>query len=158
MSSRKSLYCFDTSSYIRAWHEAYPPDVVETFWERLDDAISEGIVISPDEVLQEMKKRSEDLHRWLKARDSCIVEIDDPLQQAVTKLLAANPEMAKNRKGASSADAWVIGLAHIRGAIVVSEETIVDSEKKPKIPGVCKRENIPCMKLLEFMRTQKWKI
>lgn len=153
------IYCFDTSSLIRAWHEAYPIDVVETFWDLFDDAISDGVVITPDEVLGETKKRSDDLHKWLKAREeACIVAIDDDLQDAVTELLRKNPRMAMNRKGASSADAWVVALAQIRGAVVVSEETMTDSQKRPKIPGVCKSENVGCHNLLQFMRDQQWKI
>ena len=42
--------------------------------------------------------------------------------------------------------------------IVVTEETMTDSEKRPKIPGVCKTRRIECINLLEFMRRQKWKI
>jgi predicted nucleic acid-binding protein len=152
-------YVFDTSSFVRAWHEAYPIDVVQTFWIRLHDAITDGVVLTPDEVLRETSKRSDELHKWLKEReDDCIVAIDDELEDAVTELLDKNPRMAMNRKGASSADAWVVALAKIRGATVISEETMTDSQKRPKIPGICKDNNLKCVNLLAFMRAQKWKI
>jgi hypothetical protein len=156
--TQQKLYCFDTSSYIRAWHEAYPLDVVETFWKRLDKAIGDGIVISPEEVFEEMKKRSDALALWLKERDGCRVEIDDEIQGEVLSILDTRPEMAKNRKGGSSADAWVVGLARLRKATVVSEESLTDSQKRPKIPGVCGELKVPCINLLAFMREQGWKI
>lgn len=103
-------------------------------------------------------KRSDGLHKWLKEReDPCIVSIDDDLEDAISDLLEQNPRMAMNRKGASSADAWVVALAKIRGGTVISEETMTDSEKRPKIPGVCQAINVNCENLLAFMRAQRWK-
>lgn len=154
-----ALYCVDTSSYIRAWHEAYPPDVVPSFWDRMDKAMKSGRVISPEEVLREVGKRSDELHEWLHARRDCFADIDDDLQDGVADILSANPLLAKNRKGASSADAWVIALARLRGVAVVSEETAVNhSEKRPKIPGVCGGVGVACMPLLQFMRAEKWRL
>jgi hypothetical protein len=152
-------YVFDTSSFIRAWHEAYPIDVMQTFWIRLHDAIIGGLVVAPDEVLRETSKRSDELHKWLKEREEhCIVSIDDDLEEAVVELLEKNPRMAMNRKGASAADAWVVALAKIRRGTVISEETMTDSQKRPKIPGVCKDNNVNCENLLAFMRALKWRI
>lgn len=159
MSPKPSPYVFDTSSLVRAWYEAYPIDVVATFWDRLHDAIGSGVVIAPDEVLRETSKRSDGLHTWLKERESdCIICIDDDMQDAVSDLLKKNPRMAMNRKGASSADVWVVALAQLRGATVISEESLHDSEKRPKIPGVCKDIGVNCANLIAFMRAQKWKI
>ena len=105
-------YVFDTSSFVRAWHEAYPIDIMHTFWDKLHDAITMGAVIAPDEVLRETSKRSDGLHKWLKERENhCIVAIDEELEDAVADLLEKTPRMAMNRKGASSADAWVVALA-----------------------------------------------
>lgn len=129
-----------------------------SFWERLSEEIEAGIIVSPVDVLLETEKRSPELHKWLKVRERCIVEIDDDLQDAVAEIVNDHPLMAKNRKGASSADAWVVSLAHLRAAIVVSEESLADSDKRPKIPGVCKQRNIMCMNLLGFMRAERWTI
>jgi hypothetical protein len=96
------VYCFDTSTFIRAWYEAYAPDVVPSFWEHLAQAMRGGTVIAPDEVLMETSKRSDDLHAWLKQQEQCFVQIDDELQEAVSALLRQVPLLAKNRKGASS--------------------------------------------------------
>lgn len=154
-----ALYCVDTSSYIRAWHEAYPPDVVPSFWDRMDKAMKNGRIISPEEVLREVGKRSDDLRAWLHARRDCFADIDDELQDAVAEVLAATPLLAKNRKGASSADAWVIALARLRGAAVVSEESEANhSAKRPRIPGVCRGIGVACVPLLDFMRAEKWRL
>jgi hypothetical protein len=158
LSAPTKPFCFDTSSFIRAWHEAYPLDVVATFWGKLEAAIDGDVVITPDEVIRETKKRSDGLHDWLKGRDKCIVEIDEDIQDAVASLLQRYEALAKNRKGASAADPWVIATARVREAIVVSEEALTDSEKRPKIPGVCKGIGVECINLLEFMRRQGWKI
>lgn len=50
-------YCLDTSAFIGAWERTFPPDVVPSFWTRLDVLVQEGRVASPEEVKIELKKK-----------------------------------------------------------------------------------------------------
>jgi hypothetical protein len=150
------IYCIDTSSLIRAWHEAYSIDVVPSFWVALEKSMQAGQVIFPDEVLREASKRDPDLHKWLRDQSQAIVGIDE-VQERLAEVMGRFPFIANNRKGAFSADGVVIALAAHRDAVVVSEESLTDSEKRPRIPDVCRKLDLPCIKLLEFMRRSGWK-
>jgi hypothetical protein len=58
------------------------------------------------------------------------------------------------------ADAYVIALARMRGAIVVTAETSAAEKNKPKrthfIPDVCRELGISCINLLGLMRREGW--
>jgi hypothetical protein len=62
------IYCVDTSSLIAAWQERYPIENFPKFWDRMDGLIVDGRLVSPVEVFNEIKKRSDELHGWLKSR------------------------------------------------------------------------------------------
>jgi len=49
------IYCIDASSIIEAWLETYRPRSFPSFWNRLDELIDSGELISPEEVRQEIK-------------------------------------------------------------------------------------------------------
>ena len=87
-----------------------------------------------------------------------MIDLDDEQQQCCLALLAKHPLMAKHGKGADAADPRVIALAQSSGATVVSEESLLDSEKRPKIPGICAPELLPCINLLAFMRANQWRL
>ena len=66
------IYCVDTSSLIAAWQERYPIENFPKFWDRMDGLTREDRLISPVEVFHEIKKRSDELHAWLKDRKDAI--------------------------------------------------------------------------------------
>jgi predicted nucleic acid-binding protein len=49
------MYCIDTSVWIDAWRDYYPPDVFGSLWERMDHLVRAGKVIAPVEVLLELE-------------------------------------------------------------------------------------------------------
>ena len=59
------------------------------------------------------------------------------------------------------ADAYVIALARMRDAIVVTGETPAAEKRKPKrshyIPDVCRELGIPCISFLGLMRREGWR-
>ncbi len=58
------IYVFDTSSFIVLGH--YYPSTFPTFWDALEKAIDEGIIVSTREVLNELKKKSDQIADWAK--------------------------------------------------------------------------------------------
>lgn len=50
-------YCWDTSAFIHSWVRTSPPDIFVTLWDRLDDAIAAGRVVSPEEVYKELERQ-----------------------------------------------------------------------------------------------------
>ena len=94
---------------------------------------------------------------WLKGRKGLIRTIDDSLQVSVAQVMADFQFMAKNRPGKNAADPWVVALAMITGATVVTEEGEDDSAKHPKIPLVFKHYGINFIRLLDLIRREGWR-
>ncbi len=149
-------FCIDTSSLVQAWTRAYPIDLFPTFWDKMDDLVDKGRIIAPDEVLRETGRRDDGLYKWLKERDGLIWKIDDELQASVSQVMADFPFMVKNRTGKNAADPWVVALARITSATVVTEENEDNSTTNPKIPLVCKHYKVRFIRLLELIRREGW--
>jgi uncharacterized protein DUF4411 len=159
MIPRTMIYCVDTSSLIAAWDERYPIENFPNFWERVDDLIEDERLISPIEVLNEIKKRSDELHGWLKSRKGAMFrELDDDVQIEVANVLRQFPRLVGEKKLRTSADPFVIALARVTGHQLVTEEKPTGSSNRPNIPDVCSGLGLSCMGLLQLIQHEKWVI
>jgi hypothetical protein len=149
------LYCIDTSAVLDGWSRYYPPDVFESLWQNLEDLIRRQGLHSPDEVLIELSKKLDDAYAWAKKQEGMFVDLDDDVQDATTEILAAYPRLVKADQLRTSADPFVIGLAKVRGLIVITGEN-VGSDNRPKILYVCAQLGIPCINMVGLMRAQGW--
>lgn len=152
---RKALYCIDTSALIAAWDERYPIDVFPQLWNGIAALIAEGRLICPEEVAHELDKRSKDVAAWMTDAGPIVIATDQDTLDHVVRILASHEKLVAERKRGSSADPFVISLAKLRGAVVVTEEG-PGTEAKPKIPTVCSAYKIECISLLEFLRAESW--
>jgi hypothetical protein len=151
------IYCVDTSSLIAAWHERYPIDNFPKFWDRVDALIREKRLISPVEVFLETKKRSDELHGWLKARKADIfLELDDAVQTEAANVLVRFPRLVEDKKLNTSADPFVIALALVQVAAFVTEDKPTGNDRKPHIPDVCAAFGVECKSLIDMIRSEKW--
>jgi len=50
-------YVVDTNALIDLWRRRYPPDVFPTLWQRIEELISSGELVAPQEVLSELQKQ-----------------------------------------------------------------------------------------------------
>jgi hypothetical protein len=150
------IYCIDTSSLIAAWQEHYPIENFPKFWDRIDGLIEAKRLVSPIEVFLETKKRSDELHAWLKARKANVFrELDDAVQTEAANVLARFPRLVGEKKLNTSADPFVIALALVLGVPVVTEEKF-GSDRKPHVPDVCAAFGVECKNLLALIRSEKW--
>lgn len=165
-----TLYCVDTSAWIEAVHRYNPASpLFEDFWNFLDRQIVAGQVISPEEVHVELKgktleentpkaKRPKDalaFAEFIKRVDRTLfVPTDAALQAHCTQVLAHHPELTTKGKplAKSDGDAWVVALAQLRNATVVSQENPRPS-KNPRqtIPDVCGDEGLSHISLAGFI-------
>lgn len=106
-------------------------------------------------VLDETKKRSEELHRWLRQFDGQIVPFQEDIQAAAKKILVAFPRLVGERKIAFAADPFVIATAMVRDLTVVTEEG-PGSVRKPHIPDVCRAHSLDCINLIRVIRAEAW--
>lgn len=160
MAGRADSYCIDTSSIIAAWHETYPIENFPGFWVNLEGLIDGARLWAPDEVFAETKPKSDQLHGWLKDRQSMFVKLesDANLQPIVSAVLRGFPRLVGELKDRTRADPFVIALAEVRGLCVVTQENPVSTTDRPRIPLVCGSRGVKCINLLGLIQAEKWRI
>ena len=150
-----TLYSFDTSVLIESWNRRLLPATFVSFWERLDETISAGLVQAVDEVRNELSNRDDNLKAWAKLRGHMFVPLEHDIQRATTRVLEYAERMVGMGKGRNGADPFVIALAVARDGVVVTEE-YKGSLAKPKIPSVCEALGVRCLTTVEFIQEQGW--
>jgi hypothetical protein len=156
------VYVVDTSA-LMDWHDRYyPPDVFPTLVGFFDGLIDQGRLMSVEIVYDEVLKiASTGLQSWAKARRA----IFDPTKNHLTEALAiegAYPALKDPNAQFDEADAYVIALAQLQDAVVVTAETPAAHKRKPKrsmyIPDVCAALGMTCISNLGMMRREGWKL
>jgi hypothetical protein len=151
------VYCIDTSSLIAAWQERYPIDHFPSFWRKIEEElIIKRRLVSPIEVLHETKKRSDDLHAWLRARPDMFEELEDVVQIEAARVLAQFPRLVGEKKLRTSADPFVIALARVKGLRIVTDEKPTGNLNRPNIPDVCMAMGMTAIGLLDVIKAEKW--
>lgn len=152
------LYCIDTSSLIEGWRRLYPPDLILTLWDKdIPELIANGHLKATDEVMKELDKKDDEVLKWAKSNSGMFIPIDVPTQNQVRYILSRYPKLVEARGKKTSADVFVIALAQLLGAKVISEEKLSPGQNKLNIPLVCRELGIPCINLLSLMREMGWK-
>lgn len=152
------IYVFDTNSFSEM--SPYFPDVFPAFWTRFDQAVAAGEITSTREVLRELKDGPQNhILDWCKL-NSAIFTTPDGVETAFVPRIFAVPQFQQlistksALRGTPVADPFVIARAAALGGTVVSEES--PKPGKPNIPAVCQHFGVPCMKLGDFMRAERW--
>ncbi len=149
-------YCIDTSSLIAAWQERYPIENFPSFWAKIDGLIHQQRLFSPLEVLNEIAKRSDELHAWLKERRAMFHELDEAVQIEAANILRQFPRLVGQKKIRTSADPFVIALARVKGLLIVTDEKPTGKMARPNIPDICAELQLPTMGLLQLIQAEKW--
>jgi Domain of unknown function (DUF4411) len=144
-----AVYSCDTSTIIQAWRRDYSPKVFVGVWQKLEAMVADETLIASSEVLVELKRKDDEVYKWCKRQARMFVALDEEIQKEVKKLLAAHQRLIDTRNGRSGADPFVIALAKIRNAAVLTDEKSSNSVDRPKIPDVCKAVGIECCRLSE---------
>lgn len=149
-------YSLDTSSFVEPWRRAYPPDVLPSLWEEhLPSLVLAGDLRATQEVRVELERQDDELLAWAVQHEGLFLEVDEPVQRAVSQILAAHLKLVNPHTGRSGADPFVIALAQVSGGTVVTEEK-PRSLVNPKIPDVCGALGVRCINMLELIREQGW--
>lgn len=158
MSSALFSYCVDTSALIDGVERYYPIASFPALWDRIDDLVQAGRFFLSEEVWEEVKSKDEKAKRWVEPRlPEIVVPTDAAVALAVKAILDPYELMVKNMKGRNRADPFVIAVAQQRGAVVLTGEANDGSENRPKIPYVCNRLGVPCMRLVDLITNEGWR-
>ena len=157
MSSAK--YCFDTNALIQPWANRYPIDMFPDFWTNLEALIQDGVISSPDAVLEELSKIDDGLLEWAKRNQSLFHPLTLEIQKVIREILSNKDyqRLIDTRKNRSMADPFIIAQAKVYGLVVVTEEQFDTKRKHVRIPDVCRAMNIEFDSVLGFMRRENMK-
>lgn len=148
-------YVFDSNIFI-SLQRRQPIDIFPSLWNKIANLMSDGTVISSQEVYDELAIGGDDLEKWAKARKEYFLPSDIPVQQEVRRILFLHRGLVEGGKKKNSADPFVIALAKQQGCKVVTEEAPSHNANAPKIPDVCDACQIECMDFVTFAREEKF--
>lgn len=147
-------YVFDSNVFINMQRH-HPIDIFKSLWTRIEDLIDNGVVISSDEVYDELGIGNDSLIEWAKSRKSAFFPSDIKVQHFVKEMLQKYPALITGSKKANGADPFVIALAKLNCCTLVSDETWAGNGNPVKIPNVCDAYGIRFIKFVDFLREEK---
>jgi predicted nucleic acid-binding protein len=144
-------YVFDTNIFINLKNR-YPSDIFSSLWEHIEELFENGVIISSDEVIEEIKRGNDDLEEWVKVRKKFFFPSNEPIQIIVREILSQFSGLVTTPKKPNAADPFLIALAKQMSCTVVTEENRSGIDTSPKIPNICSFYNIECIKFIDFLR------
>jgi len=150
-------HCFDTSAFIECWSGRYRRTTFTGLWSNIEGMVAASEVCSPEEVLNEVKKKEDGLHAFLNGeKEKVIVPLDEEIMEGTREILAEFPRLAGQMRGRNKADPFVMATAKARKIVVVTEEGARGNRNRPKIPLVCEHFGIECINVLDYIEQQGW--
>ena len=150
------MYVIDTSALLDGWVRHYPPDVFPSLWSHVEEMVKTGELLSPDEVLSELSQKDDAVFQWAKTNAAMFVPLDEDVQRATQEILDEFPRLVGAMKDRNRADPFVIAVAKLKGAIVVTGEKSIGTRDRPRIPIVCDHFDIGHRTMLELIREKGW--
>lgn len=122
-------------------------------------------LIAPKEVLKEIKRGDDALVGWVRKKSRMFRALDSDQAKRVSEILAACPALIDPMSEMPQADPFLIALALVGNApptqplfkakyVVVTQE---GRNKPHKIPQVCSKAGIECLRLLDMFEREGWK-
>lgn len=149
------LYCLDTSVLIESWNRHYQRAAFPSFWRKMEDAIGQGVLISPEIVLDELRRKDDDLYAWAKTQSGMFVPLDEDLQRVHTEIINRFPRLVSLTRLRSLCDPWVIALAYLHQCPVVTMEN-PNGDNKPRIPDVCRHMGLKAIMAFDLIEALGW--
>lgn len=149
-------YCIDTNSLMDCRLRYYPPDIFPTLWDQMEVLFEAGMIISHEEVLREITRKSDELAAWGKERGDYFLPFDADQELVLIDILDRFERLVMTGKRQNAADPFLIALASTTTSVLITQEK-PGSQNKPKIPDVCTDLKIPTKTLLEMFREEGFK-
>ena len=152
-------YVFDTSSFIVIGH--YYPERFPRFWEKFNQAVENGKIISVREVHGELDRNAAEDHlvEWIKLHKNMFITPSPVVMQLVSEIFsvphfgASLPDRTRLRN-TPFADPFVIAQAKVMNYCVVTQES--ERPHAAKIPNICNYFDVDWTNLQGFMERENW--
>ena len=145
-----TVYVIDTCS-LTELRRTYPKKGFPHVWQLADRLAADGRLLSVEEVVIELAAYDDEISEWAASHESIFLPLSDDVQMAAKAILAKYPNLIDVKKRKSSADPFVVAVALVRNATVVTQEKASGGPGKVKIPDVCKGLGVPCTPLLQML-------
>ena len=158
-----SHYIIDSCSFIEI-NKNNPIDIFPSLWKNLSQLAKTGVLISHEEVFNEISQQDDMLTEWAKKNKIMFKKPTLAQSKTVKEILQKYPSLIKVDRD-YDADPWLIALAQElkNGAqktlfeikrLIVTEEKIKGN--RVRIPFVCQDYDIECIDRIEMFRAEKW--
>ncbi|WP_028298874.1 DUF4411 family protein [Olivibacter sitiensis] len=157
-------YVLDTNFFVQAHRMYYPFDVFPTFWTKVQDLASRGIVLSIDKVRQELVHNRDELTQWVEnslpegffaASETVIGQYAQVAGWATSRAGHYKPAALSEFLHADEADAWLVAysLADIGNRILITHEVSQpNARNRVKIPEACNAMGVRYMNSISMFR------
>src|SRR5690606_14268941 len=126
-------YVLDTNFFIQAHRMHYPFDVFQTFWTKIEELASKGILVSIDNVRQGLRHNRDALTLWVEeslpegffvASETVIHQYAQVATWATSRADHYKPAALNDFLHADEADAWLVAysLADVGKRILITHE------------------------------------
>jgi hypothetical protein len=148
------VFVFDTSAFVNGWRDHYMPRTFPSVWALVRNAIADGRVIVPREVLNELAKKDDEVYAWVKACPGAGAEPGVEIQREAGEIYALLHDQPWTR---DAADPFVIAEARARSFTVVTYEGRTFSGVPTRnwsktMPGICQHLDVPCCTLPQALQ------
>lgn len=152
-------YVFDTSP-LSVLFKNYYRKTFRSLWERFDEIVANGKLVSTREVLREIEDgASESLTNWAKRHVALFATPTAAEGAFVAQIYSVrhfqqNIEQQKLLRGGTHADSFVIAKAAVERRAVVTMEQL--RPNAVKIPNICEHFDVRWLSLEDFMEAERW--
>lgn len=154
------IYMLDTN-IIRTLLNFFPKrgKRFEEVWEKIDEKIATGEIISVDECYNELAKQFSDKteqYQWFHGHKEMFKNPDDKESRIISQLLM-NPKMRETvhqkniLENRPSADVYIVAKAKALNATVVTKENY--KPHSAQLPNLCEELGVCCISYDDFMAT-----
>jgi hypothetical protein len=132
-------------------------DDSKDIWDQCFLLIELGVIKTVQPVYKELERRFPDVHARLKPYRKDLIVPDATMFQPdvieeVRAIQAQHPHLYDQLGAGNPADPFLVGVAKLNGAIVVTDERSSGKAHKTKIPYVCTQRNVGWMSRLDFFQ------
>ncbi len=143
-------YSLDSDAIINAWRD-YPIHNLPVIWKWVEKLGREQIGGMSEVVFKELEKGGDECYKWFKERKELFVyPNDEEIQNEVRRLVNTYNNFGITT-GKNEGDPYVIALALVKGAVVVTNESPSNDMNGPKIPDICREEGIRIIKFVQVI-------